>query len=145
MKGLSVNRRRESSIIPCLTINLLFMIIQNKLNYPPIAYDRANRMAFRDHPLKLRRNGWQVLSCLYWARKPVSVMYVMAEFNSRKKPQYGEYNNWFYGGLGRLVEMGLANESKNKSGHRRWEITQAGMIAIGDINKAALKYLSDNL
>jgi hypothetical protein len=102
---------------------------------------RAHRMATRDASLRIERADWDILSCLYEAKKWVSINVLICEFNARSKPAYNRWNGWYYKSVERLMRFGLVAEMINSRGHRRWQITIAGRLEIDKLNKAALALL----
>lgn len=128
-------------IIPCHSVSSQLYTILVHMVMSPNAVNRAFRKASLLAVLPIERNDWQMLGCLYEAKKGVTLSFIVGEFNSKTKPSYHRLNSWFYMSLARLVAHELASETRTPKGWRRWQITLAGRIEIDKLNQAAIKLL----
>jgi hypothetical protein len=109
----------------------------------PILAHRAIRLAFKEATPQIERSDWELLACLYEAKKWVTFNFIYNEFNKRGKPCYNRWKSWYYAGLERLVAHGYISATISGAGWRRWQITIQGRVEMDKINEAAIKILMD--
>jgi hypothetical protein len=129
------------SIISSYSLILHLLLTFAVMQATPILSLQAVRQAKLARSLGLCRSDWEILECLYWAKKGLSFCSLQRQFSATDNPRYGQLNSWYYQGIARLILKGYVSETLSPKGWRRWQITASGRVEIDKLNEAAIKLL----